>query len=142
MYDVMRPHPQRAVPWRQAPTLDRTDARTRMRARKICQYSQNRGDEKLKMATRGEVLDFSCDQLYVWLVTELKDEVGDETIEELRFQRINGKAFLELTDDDLRELVPLIGERKAIQRRIHSFKPKVFSTSTGSITIKILVRAA
>ena len=50
--------------------------------------------------------------------------MGDESIEEIRFQRINGKAFLELTDDDLRELFPLIGERKAIQRRISSFKPK------------------
>ena len=77
------------------------------------------------MATRVEILAFSCDQLYTWLLTDLKDEVGDESIEEFRFQRINGKAFLELTDDDLRDLVPLVGERKAIQRRINSFKPKV-----------------
>ena len=78
------------------------------------------------MAMKGDMLVFSCDQLYAWLLTNLKDEVGDESIEELRFQRIDGKAFLELTDDDLRELFPLIGERKAIQRRINSFKPKVF----------------
>ena len=77
------------------------------------------------MTTRGEILAFSCDQLYEWLLTNVKDEMGDESIEEIRFQRINGKAFLELTDDDLRELFPLIGERKAIQRRISSFKPKV-----------------
>ena len=62
-----------------------------------------------------------------WLLTDLKDEVGDESVEELRFQRINGKA-LELTDEDWRELVPLVGERKAIQRRINSFKPKVGSS--------------
>ena len=55
----------------------------------------------------------------------LKDEVGDKSIEEMRFQRINGKAFLELTDDDLQELFPLIGERKAIRRQINCFKPKV-----------------
>ena len=76
------------------------------------------------MATRVEILAFSCDELYTWLLTDLKDEVGDESIEEFRFQRINGKAFLELTDD-LRDLVPLVGERKAIQLRINSFKPKV-----------------
>jgi hypothetical protein len=78
------------------------------------------------MATKAELLAFSCDQLYAWLLTNLKDTVGDESIEEIRFQRIDGKAFLELSDDDLRELFPLMGERKAIQRRIDSFKPKVF----------------
>lgn len=77
------------------------------------------------MATRLEILAFSCDQLYTSLLTDLKGELGNESIEEFRFQRINGKAFLELTDDDLRDLVPLVGERKAIQRRINSFKPKV-----------------
>ena len=67
------------------------------------------------MATRGEILAFSCDQLYKWLLMVLKDEVGDEPIEEVKFQRINGALFLELSDDDLRELFPLIGEQKAVQ---------------------------
>ena len=58
----------------------------------------------------GEILTFSCDQLYEWLLPSLKDDVGDEPIE---CQRINGAAFLELSDEDLRELFPLIGERKA-----------------------------
>ena len=61
------------------------------------------------------MLAFSCNQLYAWLLTNLKDKVGEESIEELRFQRINGSTFLELTDDDLQELFPLIGEQKAIQ---------------------------
>ena len=78
------------------------------------------------MATRGEILTFSCDQLYEWLLTSLKDEVGDEPIEEIRCQRINGAAFLELSED-LRELFPLIGERKAAQQQINRFKPKVNS---------------
>ena len=79
------------------------------------------------MATRREILTFSCDQLYEWLLTSLKDDVGDEPIEEVRCQRINGAAFLKLSDEDLRELFPLIGERKAVQRQIIRFKPKVKS---------------
>lgn len=72
-------------------------------------------------------MTFSCDQLYEWLLTSLKDEVGDEPIEEVRCQRINGAAFLELSEDDIRELFPLIGERKAVQRQINRFKSKVNS---------------
>ena len=95
----------------------------------------NRGDEDsalscVSMAARGEILTFSCDQLYEWLLTVLKDEVGDEPIEEVRFQRINGASFLELSDDDLRELFPLIGERKAVQRQINRFKPKVLQSNS------------
>ena len=66
------------------------------------------------MATRKAVLAFSDQELYEWLFVKLKDEVGEESIEEMRIQRVNGRSFLELTEDDLREMVPLLGERKAI----------------------------
>lgn len=79
------------------------------------------------MATRSEILSFSCDQLYEWLLNGLKDDVGDESIEELRMQRVNGRSFLELTEEDLREMFPLIGERKAVQRLINAYSPKVVS---------------
>ena len=65
------------------------------------------------MTTRGEILAFSCDQLHTWLLSNLKDEVGNESIEEFRCQRINGKAFLELTDDEL------IGEQAKDHTAIH-----------------------
>ena len=95
----------------------------------------NWGDEDsalncVSMATRGEILAFSCDQLYKWLLMVLKDKVGDEPIEGVKFQRINGALFLELSDDDLRELFPLIGERNAVQWQINRFKPKVLQSNS------------
>ena len=74
------------------------------------------------MATKEAVLAFSDQELYEWLFIKLKDEVGEESIEEMRIQRVNGRSFFELTEDDLREMVPLLGERKAIIRLINNYK--------------------
>ena len=74
------------------------------------------------MATRESVLAFSDQELYKWLLIKLKEEVGEDSIEEMRIQRINGRSFLELNEDDLREMVPLLGERKAIVRLINNYK--------------------
>ena len=73
------------------------------------------------MATREAVLAFSDQELYEWLLIKLKEEVGEDSIEEMRIQRINGRSFLELNEDDLREMVPLLGERKAIIRLINNY---------------------
>ncbi len=37
--------------------------------------------------------------------------VSDDVVTNFRRNRVTGAAFLKLTEDDLRELVPLIGER-------------------------------
>ena len=46
------------------------------------------------------------------------DIVARKAIEEFKENRINGGVFVELTDEELTELVPKIGERKAIRRII------------------------
>ena len=49
------------------------------------------------------------------------DIVARKAIEEFKENRINGGVFVELTDEELTELVPKIGERKAIRRIIDWF---------------------
>ena len=37
--------------------------------------------------------------------------------------KINGKIFFELSENDLKEIISLLGERKTIRAVIDSFKP-------------------
>ena len=57
--------------------------------------------------------------------TKLGEEVREETLDAIRNNKISGRSFLELTQDDLKELTALIGERKALSRVISSYAPKV-----------------
>ena len=41
--------------------------------------------------------------------------LSDEVVENFRRNCVTGAAFLQLTEDDLRELVPLIGERTVVR---------------------------
>ena len=67
----------------------------------------------------------SVDGVFEYLAQTLdQDVVARESIEAFRENRINGESFLELTDDDLRELIPKLGERKAVQRLIKSYCPQ------------------
>ena len=45
-------------------------------------------------------------------------DLEGETIEAFRFHKVNGETFLQLTDDDIRELTARLGKRKAIKRLI------------------------
>ena len=76
------------------------------------------------MATRATVEGLGVCELKEFLTDLLLDEIELETLEALERNRVSGKTFLELDDDDLREMFPLIGERKTIKRTIESFKPK------------------
>lgn len=62
------------------------------------------------MATRREFAEFSCDELMAHLSSVLTEEVSLETLDELNKNKVTGKTFLELDDDDLREVASLLGE--------------------------------
>ncbi len=76
------------------------------------------------MATRAEVEGLSVSELKEYLVGCLNDKVQEESIAVLERNRVSGETFLELDDEDIREMFPLIGERRAIKRAIEDFKPK------------------
>ena len=71
------------------------------------------------MATRSELNQFSCDEMCDLLTR--KGEIEDDTISVFRENRVTGRAFLELTDEDLKELVTRIGERKAVKRLLEGY---------------------
>ena len=69
----------------------------------------------------------SVDGLYGYLGERLNpDVVRRETIEAFREAMVDGETFLEMTEEDVRELEPTIklGERKAIKRLIDSYCPQ------------------
>ena len=78
-----------------------------------------------RMATRAEVIKLSCDEVCEFLSRRLSEEVESDSIESFRENRVNGKALLELTEDDVRELVSPLGERKAIMRLLRSYKEDI-----------------
>lgn len=47
--------------------------------------------------------------------------------------RVSGQSLLDLSEDDLRELVPKLGERKAIKRLINSFHPQQPRIMVGAL---------
>ena len=67
--------------------------------------------KRVEMTTRVDIESFNCEELCLWLQKELIDDVGEEFLQSLRPQRIKGQAFLELTDEELKEIAPLLGER-------------------------------
>ena len=79
------------------------------------------------MATRSEVEMFSIEEVKEFISSQLNGVVQEDSLETLQRNRIAGKAFLQLDDEELRELFPLIGERKAIKNLICSYKPKQVS---------------
>ncbi len=61
----------------------------------------------------GSVVELTIEEL----AERLEDEgLSDEVFENFRRNRVTGAAFLQLTEDDLRELVPLIGDRTGVRK--------------------------
>lgn len=85
------------------------------------------------MDNKENIQQFNKEELHLYLVDKLGEEIGGDTLDTFEEQKITGKAFLELDDNDLRELVPLIGERKAVKRLIASFKPPTTKVSVCNI---------
>ena len=98
------------------------------------------------MAQRS-LASLSVDELCSYLLARLPD-LERETIEAFRFHKVNGETFLQLTDDDIRELTARLGERKAIKRLIDSppdmiYLPQVRRHQAGIFRVveRIFVRA-
>lgn len=77
------------------------------------------------MATRAVLEKFNCEELAEFLSVRLGEEISDDSVVALRDNRVNGRTFLELTDDDLRDVIKPLGDRKTLRRLIDSYKPVV-----------------
>ena len=76
------------------------------------------------------MIAFDCDRLFEFLENRLRGEVGRDSLETLRCNKVSGKVFLQLTEEDLKDFdITLLGERKLILSVIQSYKehPKVVS---------------
>ncbi len=71
------------------------------------------------MACECSLAEFTVDQLVEYL--ENKD-VSDDVLRNFQRNRVTGAAFLRLMEDDLRELVPLIGERTDVRELLKQSK--------------------
>ena len=77
----------------------------------------------LAMATRTVISSFDTKDL-CQLLSQKIAVIGSDTVSKFRSENITGSAFLDLNEEDLRELVTL-GERKAIQKLIKEYEPRV-----------------
>ena len=75
------------------------------------------------MATVAEIKNFGIEELCEFLGSS--GEISEDGIANFRTNRINGFTFFELNDTDLKELLPLLGDRKLIQRLITSYQPTI-----------------
>ena len=69
-----------------------------------------------------EVINFNVSELRDWL--ENKDDITEDILDVLQTNRVNGRTLVELTENDLKEFFPILGDRKALQRIVTSLKPK------------------
>ena len=75
----------------------------------------------LHMASFNEIKNFSVVDLCNWL--EAKEDITTEIITNMETNRVNGRTFVDLNEADLREMFPALGDRKAVQRIVHSTNP-------------------
>ncbi len=64
---------------------------------------------------------FTCDELFDYM---LEKNVSEEAITAVREEKLVGIDFLELSDDEAKELFPTMGVRKSICRLISSLNGK------------------
>lgn len=76
---------------------------------------------RLAMATRSEIENLTAKELRQ-LISMRDREILEDSLDSLERNRISGKRFLLLEEDELRELFPLVGERKAIKNLIDSYR--------------------
>ena len=81
------------------------------------------------MVSRAEIQSYSVDDVCSFLAQRVKD-LGEDTLSDFRQNRVSGKAFLELTEDDLREIIKPLGERRLVKRLIDSYKPSAVSLAS------------
>ena len=66
-----------------------------------------------------EISGYSCDQLCDYL---RKSAVDENVVVALREQNLSGLDFVELTDDEIKEIFPLLGTRKPAMRCVAPFR--------------------
>ena len=69
-----------------------------------------------------EIILFNAPELRDWL--ETKDDITADILDTLETNRVNGRALIELSANDLKELFPILGDRKAVQRVVDRLKPQ------------------
>lgn len=98
-----------------------------IKARKNTLIHERRSDEAvIKMATHSELDNFSVNDLCDFVSQNLPDVVEDhhDILRELQSNKITGRAFLNLTDEDLKELIGPIGDRMALKSIIEGYRPQ------------------
>lgn len=91
------------------------------------------------MANSEELKTYSVNELSNFISMKLEGQVDSPDLIALKFNenKITGQVFLNLTQDDLREILPLIGERKIVKSLIDSFATslvcKIFSMFLASV---------
>lgn len=76
------------------------------------------------MATRENVESFTIEEVCELVCNKLEYREGvDDIVDELRSNYINGKTFLNLSQDDIKEMLRPIGHRKALTAIIQSYRP-------------------
>ena len=86
------------------------------------------------MANRDRVRQMDKQELGMYLMEQLGDEVADQTLKKIEEEKINGKAFLTLNDQDLHELNPSMGERKLVKLHLDSLKSSPTTVSASSLS--------
>ena len=69
-----------------------------------------------------EIILLNAPELRDWL--ETKDDITEDILDTLETNRVNGRTLIELTENDIKELFPVLGDRKAVQRVVDSLKPQ------------------
>ena len=72
--------------------------------------------------TQDEMKKLSPSELCSHLIDALGDSVSGSVLDSLEEQRVSGASFLELRDEDLREVASLLGDRVTLRNYIDSFK--------------------
>ena len=90
------------------------------------------------MATMLEIQGFSVSELSSFIALKLEGKVdsAESLVAVLNDNKITGKMFLNLRPDELREMIPVIGERKIVKEIIDSFSSTVVCMHTYIIMFK------
>ena len=76
----------------------------------------------MAMATIEAIKDFGIEELCDFLSSY---ELSEGAVNNFRTNRINGALFFDLDTVELKELLPLLGDRKLVQKIQLSYQPKV-----------------
>lgn len=87
------------------------------------------------METYEDIAKLSVTELADFLLLKLEGEVEspDIIISKLQDNKITGQLFLTLTQNELQELIPTIGDRRAVKTIIDSFQEPSDTTPTVRI---------